>query len=113
MKLTLSKPELLALVSKTLGVTISDITIVESPANLYDLLTREFRNRGLLDGEDAILPGRKIDAIKLYRTMDHDKGLAEAKYLVEHWQEVLDFIRSHDRYPNVRIDPLSREWSIV
>ena len=86
MKIKVTKAELLAIVSKTLGFEVTEVVIAK-PANTVwtDFLTKLAKEMclGYADAE-TIKPEHKIPAIKALRTLT-GYGLAEAKWAVENW----------------------------
>jgi len=101
MKLHLTKEELLALVSQAMGRDIEDIIIAKGNPSLYDKINKEYFDLGLTDQFGSIRPEEKIRAIKYFRSKLSGCGLAEAKYVIEHWQEYLRFLKENRRLPKI------------
>jgi ribosomal protein L7/L12 len=98
MKLTISISEVKALVSKTLNLP-ADVMI-----DIVDVDTGDFdRARAILQevGPKAKDPSKKIAAIKQLRTLVPGLGLIDAKFIVENWDKVANFIYDFKRLPRV------------
>ena len=101
MKVHLTKKELLNLISRALGETIEDVVIIKGPTKLYENIIKSYREQELLDVLGNIFPDKKIAAIKHYRSLHNGCSLAESKYLIEHWSEYLQFIKTNKREPEL------------
>jgi ribosomal protein L7/L12 len=107
MKLSLSKSELLEIVSAQLGHQIAEIVITKSPT-LYlsiekkvakDLNIPTPLTQSILNGDNL-----KIPAIKFLRSHVAGMGLAEAKWAVENWTRWTDFVKVKGKVPKMQFD---------
>jgi ribosomal protein L7/L12 len=100
MKITVTKSELLRILSAHFNQEITECTICKStgPCKIEVLLAKEL---GLPHITQSNISGaNKIPAIKALRTVVADNlGLAEAKWAVENWEKWIGFVRSKDRVP--------------
>jgi hypothetical protein len=80
MKITLSRKELLVILSSRFGFEVTDYTITKEPRYVENLIIRmEHMNAW------PIRPDNKIACIKALRTEVPNMGLADAKWSIENW----------------------------
>jgi hypothetical protein len=104
MKISLSKPELLAIVSAELGYKVTEITITKQPTLHLELEAKVSQDIGVSGGLNQSLLTRgdlKIPAIKSLRTHNAGMGLAEAKWAVENWSQWIDFVKVNGKAPKM------------
>lgn|ERR1035437_814865 len=98
MKIQITKPQLLEILSRNFNTTVEDVTIVGSDmANIIQAEISSFDYNG----------SQKIPALKHLRqlTIDHDwlagdnMGLADAKWAVENFSAFMAFVQKNDRLP--------------
>lgn len=98
-QITLTKPELLTILSSHYGFTVVDATIATEPtlAKAIREVVEQFDYRST----------QKIAAIKALRQLSVDRklcdvgimGLADAKWAIEHFDEFIAFVEKNDRLP--------------
>jgi len=99
-QITLTKPELLVILSSHYGFTVVDATITTEPtlAKAIREVVEQFDYHST----------QKIAAIKALRTLSVDKklygeggvmGLADAKWAIEHFSDFITFVEKNDRLP--------------
>lgn len=104
MKISLSKPELLAIVSAELGYKVTEITITKQSTLHLDIEAKVSQDIGVSGGLNHTLVNRgdlKIPAIKSLRSHVKDMGLAEAKWAVENWSQWIDFVKVNGKTPKL------------
>ena len=102
MKLTLTKEELLGLLTKAVSATVTDVVICKRSPTLLQRTMNAFRQKNLLQPfNDDIRPDQKIAAIKYFRETNPNTGLAEAKFVIEHWEEYKTYLKTRGRKPKI------------
>ena len=107
MKISLSKPELLAIVSAELGYKVTEITITKQSTLHIELEAKVSQDIGVSGGLNQTLVNRgdlKIPAIKSLRSHVKDMGLAEAKWAVENWAQWIDFVKVNGKAPTMQFN---------
>ena len=109
MKISLTKKELLSILTQHFGQDVSECVIVKGPSALSSYLERRMTEKF---GKPRFEPGRKIEAIKYLREIIHDQsketlGLADAKWACENWNRWIVFIQTFKRMPVIKFDPSS------
>jgi len=101
MKVSLTKKELLELLTKHFGYEVTECVIAKSFV-LYNKLNSAMK-------KEISTPNNKIASIKLLRTLVHhhtknDVGLADAKWAVENWPKWIAFVKINNRIPTIKTD---------
>lgn len=102
MKIALTKPELLKILSKHFGEDITDLTITKG-SNFHMILMEKLSKIICIPVAPAMVfpPDKKIPAIKALREVVPGTGLAEAKWAIENWNEWIAFVAKHGRAPEI------------
>ena len=105
MKLSVTKEELLQILSNHFGQSVSECTILKVPSlhrNIIDSLMKDLKipivGAGVLNVSNL-----KIPAIKSLRSIT-GAGLGEAKWAIEHWDEWIGCVKKNGRLPTFRGD---------
>lgn len=108
MKLTVTKAELLSLLTRAVNATVEDVVITKGNPKLYEKVINAFKTSGCLDANGGIRPECKIQAIKQLRGEVYPKnadgvmiGLAESKWAIENWVAFTLFIQKRRRFPKI------------
>src|ERR1035437_3654096 len=98
MKIQITKPQLLAILSQHFNATVEDVTITGS--GMADIILAEINS---LDYKGS----QKIAAIKHLRELTIDRNwntgnnmsLVDAKWAIENFSRFMDFVQKKDRLP--------------
>lgn len=101
MKISISKTELLKLLTEHFNFSVTDVSINKEPSTLAQNILREMEKE--LGDSNVTKPDRKILAIKAIRTILSNRGtfmrLAEAKWVIENWHQWIEFVKKYNRIP--------------
>jgi ribosomal protein L7/L12 len=131
MKILLTKPELLKILSTHFDVEVTDLTVHKTAHTITKLregLARTMVRNGhtpITDTADLTVmarqmnePSHKIPAIKALRTVVQDMGLrsdiyglAEAKWAVENWCQFCDYLINKGKLPKVQY--MDGKWIVA
>lgn len=108
MKIAVTKPELLQILSAHFNQDVTECTITKPIAILAKRIEAALCTKlGLKRVTQTALSGSsKIPAIKIIREViannnnNNYPGLAETKWAVENWERWIEFVRQNDRLPN-------------
>jgi len=100
MKITVTKTQMLELLSRALNTEVTDFTVSKSKlaTQFEDGMTKQM-------GQERPFPAhRKLEAIKRIRTLSVEflkgtMGLADSKWAIENWSRWITFVRTHGRVP--------------
>ena len=103
MKITLSKPELLKIVSTALGQDVTDLTITHGDRTKAQRVISAMSRKFGADTMQHITTNalQKIPAIKYLREVIPGLGLADAKHAIENWGVWIAFVKQYGRVPNI------------
>ena len=97
--ISLTKPELLTILSSHYGFTVVDVELIQPSTMAADIrkTIEQFDYRG----------SQKIAAIKALRQLGLDQkwnggvviGLADAKWIIEHFSDFIAFVENNNRLP--------------
>lgn len=99
MKITVTKLELLSILSSHFNREITECTISKNtgPCKIELRFAKELKLSEIT--QSSISGANKILAIKALRTVNPGMGLAEAKWAVENWEKWIGFVRTKGRAP--------------
>lgn len=106
MKITLSKTELLTIISAQLGYSVTDLTISKDNPLHLTIKKAVAKDLGVTGNLDSFLVNRgenKIPAIKSLRTHIPGMGLFDAKWAIENWSEWIAFVQVNGRFPKLAV----------
>ena len=118
MKVTLTRAELLKILTSHLGYEVTELTISKEPKkNEYNRIANALAAK-LGWTQNSITPGErfgahKIPAIKALREIIPGLGLAESKWIIEHWQDWSYYVVKHNRIPKVQFTGSGYEANLV
>ena len=92
MKLTLTKSDLLNILSNSLGTLVTEVEFTDGYTSLYTHISSAVST--YMDS-----PDNKIRRIKALRGAVPGMGLADAKWIIENWTRWIAFVRNHNRIP--------------
>lgn len=106
MKITVTKPELLAILTAHFHQEVTECTISKlvGPTKLEVAMAKELHLSEIT--QSNISGERKIPAIKALRTIvtECNLGLSESKWAVENWEKWITFYRIKGRVPRFEGD---------
>lgn len=116
MRIKVTKQELLDLLTKAIGSKITEVVISKSDVEssiLYEKIERAMMNEfNIILRENLVeifTSENKIPAIKVLRKYlfnngldpQHKYGLAWSKWVVENWNTWINFVKTHNRVPDI------------
>ncbi len=105
MKIVVSRTELLAILTTALGREITDVTITKEPDFASEIATKLGRVLSVKNVTQASIGAdKKIPAIKTMRELISGMGLAEAKTVVENWDQWIKVAKEKGRAPIIKGD---------
>jgi len=102
MKITISKAEMLRVMSEHFRIEVTEVVISKNNSAVVDnFLTKMAKEMGTTNITEGMLGGaNKIPAIKALRTVT-SYGLAEAKWAVENWGAYIKAYTKFGRQPKI------------
>jgi len=109
MKITLSvtKDELLALLSKATGAALTDYVIIKTPNTYFANIAAKLSGMigmGPITEHTSFQTDKKIPAIKAMREIVPGLGLAEAKSIIENWSAWSAAAKKRNGLPTIKGD---------
>jgi len=106
MKLSLTKKELLDVLTKHFEHLVTECVIVKGPTTISNYLESRMTEKF---GKVRFPGERKIEAIKYLREILYDRlkdthGLADSKWAIENWDRWIEFVKIHGRMPIIKVD---------
>lgn len=100
MKISVTKRELQSILSSHFRVNVTEVDMLDNTPELLDLLNSNV-------GKLIPIAAEKINAIKALRSLSSNNtnlfgyclGLADAKFAVENWRQLITFINANGRFP--------------
>ncbi len=105
LKLSLTKAELLGILSANIGTQVEDLDItdwVNPSLPLHEHIIEQIEKEAGMGIESVSNAENKIRFIKAFRTVVPGTGLKDAKWVIENWNEWITFVANIGRIPVLR-----------